>query len=131
MKNEKSNNDNQEKKKRTTRQEQQQQKNTLWELRNCRPRARHPARRSQGERERGGDGGVFSLCAHIRQVITRRRPLRTSSIHNNNEQRKKEQKKKGTHGIFIYNRESFSKRIQGGVVNRSFLLEETKEGRVI
>ena len=30
-----------------------------------------------------------SLCAHIRQVITRRRPLRTSSIHNNNEQRKK------------------------------------------
>lgn len=116
-------NDNQaKKKKRTTRQQQQhrkeeeEEKNTLWELRNCRPgpRARHLGRAAREPGEKGatggGDGGVFSLCAHIRQVITRRRPLRTSSIHNNNEQRKnKKKKRRKRHGIFIYNGESSSR----------------------
>lgn len=84
-----------------------------WEI-VVRGRARHLGRAAREPGEKGatggGDGGVFSLCAHIRQVITRRRPLRTSSIHNNNEQRKnKKKKRRKRHGIFIYNGESSSR----------------------
>lgn len=118
-------NDNQAEKKRTTRQ-QQQQKNTLWELRNCRPGRTASQRAGRKGATGGGDGGVFSLCAHIRQVITRRRPLRTSSIHNNNEQRKKKGKKKDTAYLFIIERV-----LQGGVVNRSSRGNPRGEGYLI